>query len=55
MVVYGNSLVSKFSAADLPELREFLIRKDVANLDPELLLVVLPNQLHLLSILMQEE
>ena len=37
------------------EFEDFLDHKDVGKLDPELLLTVLPNQLHLLSILMQDE
>ena len=55
MVVYKNTLVCQFSDADLLEFEGFLDHKDVGKLDPELLLAVLPNQLHLLSILMQNE
>ena len=55
MAMYGNTLINQFSYVDLLDFRDFLELKDVTKLDPELLLAVLPYQLHLLSVLMQDE
>ena len=55
MVAFKNTLVSQFSCADLVAFDNFLDSETASKLDSELLLVVLPNQLHLLSILMQNE
>ena len=55
MAVYENMLVSQYSYADLLAFKDFLKHKDFTKLDQDILLVVLPYHLHLLSLLMQDK
>jgi hypothetical protein len=54
-IAFKNTLVQQYSYVDLLEFSDFFEHRDLTKLDPELFLVVLPNQMHLLSILMQDE
>ena len=55
MVLYKNTLIRQHSNADLLAFQDFFNHKKVSKLNLDIVLAVLPNQLHLLSILMQEE
>ena len=55
MALYKNTLIRQHSYADLTALKDFFQHKDATLLNPEIVLAVLPNQLHLLMMLMQEE
>ena len=53
LALYKNTLIRQHSQADLTALDKFFNHKDdVTKMDPDICLVVLPYQLHLLSILM---
>ena len=53
--LYKNTLIRQHSHSDLTALRDFFQQKDATKINPEIVLAVLPNQLHLLSMLMKEE
>ena len=51
-IAYEHMVIRKYSFVDLLEILRFLDTKDVSSFDKDSLLAVLPNQLHLLQMLM---